>query len=73
MFFHEFCKVFKNTYFAEYMRTVASESKRYQVYMFLSEVRLEEENQYKECKNYLRITSEYFDELFVYAKDHIMK
>ena len=70
MFFREFREVFKNTYFAEYVRTVASESKRYYVYIFLFEVRLEE---WEEYKNYLRITSEYFDELFVLAKDDIVK
>ena len=34
------------------------------------EVRLEEE---EECKNYLRITSEYLDELFELLKDDVRK
>ena len=56
----EFCevfsKVFKNTYFVEYLRTVASESaSEYYVYIFLSEFRSEEEEE--EYENYLRITS----------------
>ena len=57
----EFCDVFKNTYFVEYLRTAASESGRYKVYIFLSEVRLKEEGEYE---NYLRITRECFDKLF---------
>ena len=35
------------------------------MYIFLSKVRLEEE---EESKNYMRITPEYFDELFVHVK-----
>ena len=40
------------------------------MYIFLSEVGLEEEKQYK---HYLRINPECFDELFVLAKDNITK
>ena len=40
------------------------------MYFALSEVRLEED---QECKNYLRITPEYLDELFVRIKDDIAK
>ena len=61
MFSCEFCNVFKNTYFVEYHRTAASESGKYKVYVFLSEVHLKEEEEYE---NYLRITREYFDKLF---------
>ena len=39
------------------------------MYIFLSEVYLEE----KKYKSYLRITSECFDELFVFAEDNIAK
>ena len=42
-FSHEFCEVFKNTY----LRTDASESVRYEVYILLSESLLEEEKEYK--------------------------
>ena len=66
----EFCEIFKNNYFVEYPQTVASESVRYWVYFALSEVRLEED---QDCKNYLRITPEYLDELFVRIKDDIAK
>ena len=65
----EFCEVFKNIIFIEYLETAASEFGRYYVYIFLFEVRLEEE----EDKNYLRMTFECFDELFVLAKDYITK
>ena len=43
VFSHEFCEVFKNTY----LRTDASESVRYEVYILLSESLLEEEKEYK--------------------------
>ena len=65
----EFCEVFKNIYFIEYLGTTASELGRYYVHIFLFEVRLEEE----EHKNYLRITPECFDKLFVLAKNVITK
>ena len=38
MFSCEFCEVFKNTYFAEYLLTVASESVTYWMYTFFSEI-----------------------------------
>ena len=41
-----------------------------QIYILLSEVRLEEEEEYK---SYLRIIPEYFDELFEILKDGITK
>ena len=41
------------------------------MYIDLSEVRLEEEEE--EYKNYLRVTPECFDELFLLAKDNITK
>ena len=62
------CYVFKYTYFVEYLLTVASEEFRYQVYILLSEVHLEEEEEYK---NILRVTPECFVEIFVFAKDKI--
>ena len=62
------CYVFKHTYFVEYLLTVASEEFRYQVYILLSEVHLEEEEEYK---NILRVTPECFVEIFVFAKDKI--
>ena len=40
------------------------------MYILLSEVHLEEE---EEFKNYLRITSECFDELFVIGRDNNIK
>ena len=40
------------------------------MYILLSEVHLEEEEEYK---NYLRITSECFDELFVIGRDNNIK
>ena len=43
---------------------------RYQVYIFLSEVHLEEKEEYK---NYLGITPKYFNKLFVLVKDNITK
>ena len=43
MFSHEFCEVLKNTY----LRTDASESVRYELYILLSECRLEEGKEYK--------------------------
>ena len=70
MFSCEFCDAFKNTYFVGYLRTIASESVRYYVYIFLSEVCLEEEEEYR---NYLRITPECFDALFALVKDDITK
>ena len=70
MFFCEFCEVFRNAYFVACLRRAASEPVRCYVYILLSEVRLEEE---KEYKNYLRITPEYFDELFVLMKDGMTK
>ena len=66
----EFCVLFTNTYFVEYLRMVTSESVMYSVYIFLSEVRLEEEEEYK---NYLRIASQCFDKLFVLVKGDITK
>ena len=66
----EFCEVFRNTYFVEYLQTVASESVTYQVYIFLSEARLEEEGEYE---NHLSINPECVDELFVLLKDDIIK
>ena len=40
------------------------------MYILLSEVHLEEEEEYK---NYLRITSECFDELFLIGRDNNIK
>ena len=40
------------------------------MYIFLSEIHLQEE---VENKKYLRITPEYFDKLFLLAKNHITK
>ena len=68
--FCEFCEIFKNVYFVEHLLTAASELDRYQVYTVMFEVRLEEE---EESKNYLRITSEYLDELFELLKDDVRK
>ena len=34
VFFSEFCKVSKNSYFVEYLQTATSELVRYQVYIF---------------------------------------
>ena len=59
MFSCEFREVFKNTYFVEYMRKAVSESAGYNVHILQSEVRLEEEGEYK---HYLRI------HLFFYKK-----
>ena len=70
LFCNEFCEVFKNTYFVEYLRTAASESVRYKVYILLSEACLAEEGEYK---NYLRIIPECFNQLFVILKDNITK
>ena len=64
------CKDFKNIHFVEYLQMAASESVRYQMYIFLSEVCLQEEEEYN---NYLRITPECFDELFVLVKGDITK
>ena len=63
-----FFEVFKNTYFVEYLQTAASDLVRYQVYIFLSEVHLEEEEEYS---NYFRMTPKCFDKLFVLAKGGI--
>ena len=49
----------------------ASESVRYWVHTFLVEVRLEEEEE--ECQNYLKITPECFDKLFILMNDDITK
>ena len=69
----EFCKAFQNTCIIEYLPpTGASESVRYWVHTFLVEVRLEEEEE-EECKNYLKITPECFDKLFILMKDDITK
>ena len=43
VFSYEFCEVFENTY----LRTDASESVSYEVYILLSESLLEEEKEYK--------------------------
>ena len=61
LFSCEFCEVFRNIYFVEYLRTAVSELIRYKVYIFLSEVRLEEKVGYK---SYLRIRPDYVNELF---------
>ena len=58
---------FKSTYFVERLQTPASELVRY---YSLSEVCLEEEEEYK---NYLRMIPECFDDLFVLVKDDITK
>ena len=70
VFSFEFFEVFKNTYFVEYLLTAAFELASYKVYIFLSEVHLEEE---KEYKNLFRMTPECFDKLFVLSKDNITK
>ena len=65
-----FTKFFSNTYFVESLQTAASESVRYQVYILLTEVHLVEEEGYK---NYLRITTEWFDKPFVLMKGDVTK
>ena len=57
---------FKKQLFLEYLRTAASESVWYLVFTLLSDVHLEEKEEYK---NYLRITPECFNKLFVLVKD----
>ena len=66
----EFCEVSKNIYFAEYLRMAAFELVRCYVYIFHFEVWVEEE---EDDKNYLSITPEFFDKLFVLAKEDITK
>ena len=65
MFSSEFYEVFDTTYFVEYLQTAASELVSYQAHILLSEVRLEEEEYIRVYKNYLRMTPEFFDKLFV--------
>ena len=62
VFYCEFCEIFKNIYFVEYLRMTVSQLVRYEVYIFLPKVRLEEEEEYKK-------TPECFDELFVVVKN----
>ena len=62
MYSSEFCEVLKNTY----LRTAAPESGRYQVYILLSECRLEEK---KDNKSEDKRT-ECFGELFVLVNDN---
>ena len=50
------------------LQTVTPESVRYQVYIFPSEVRLQEKEDYQ---NYSRITPECFDKIFVLLKDDV--
>ena len=71
MFFPmNFANSFKSTYFVEYRLIIAYESVRYHMYIFLSEVHLEEKEEYK---HYLRITLRCFDKLFLLMKDDITK
>ena len=70
MFFCEFFKDFKNTYFVKLLRTAASELVRCYVYILLFEIHLEGEEEYKK---YWRITPECFDKLFGVLKDDITK
>ena len=63
-------RVFKDTYYVEYLQTAASESVRYWVYILLSEVHLEDGEEYG---RYLRITTECFYKLFVLVKDNTTK
>ena len=65
VFSSEFYEVFDTTYFVEYLQTAASELVSYQAHILLSEVRLEEEDYIRVYKNYLRMTPEFFDKLFV--------
>ena len=65
VFSSEFYEVFDTTYFVEYLQTAASELVSYQAHILLSEVRLEEEEYIRVYKNYLRMTPEFFDKLFV--------
>ena len=65
MFSSEFYEVFDTTYFVEYLQTAASELVSYQAHILLSEVRLEEEEYIRVYKNYLRMTPEFFNKLFV--------
>ena len=61
LFSCEFCEVFRNIHFVEYLRTAVSELVRYKVYIFHSEVCLEEKVGYK---SYLRIRPDHVNELF---------
>ena len=61
-------KFLRTPIFVKYLQTVASELVRYFVYIFLSQVYLQEKQEYE---NYLRITPECFDEFFVLFKDDI--
>ena len=70
VFSSEFSEVVKNICFVESLWTASSESVMYKVYIFLSEVCLKEEEEYKK---YLRITAEWFDKLFVLQKVDITK
>ena len=63
------CEVFENTYFVEYLE-IAFESVRYLVHIFISKVHSEEKEEYE---NYLRITTECFDELFVLVKNNFTR
>ena len=65
MFSSEFYEVFDTTYFVEYLQAAASELVSHQAHILLSEVRLEEEEYIRVYKNYLRMTPEFFDKLFV--------
>ena len=65
MFSSEFYEVFDTTYFVEYLQAAASELVSYQAHILLSEVRLEEEEYIRVYENYLRMTPEFFDKLFV--------
>ena len=65
VFSSEFYEVFDTTYFVEYLQTAASELVSYQAHILLSEVRLEEEEYIRVYKNYLRMTPEFFNKLFV--------
>ena len=65
VFSSEFYEVFDTTHFVEYLQTAASELVSYQAHILLSEVRLEEEEYIRVYKNYLRMTPEFFDKLFV--------
>ena len=65
--FENLCKIQRKIPVLDYQYFVLS----YQVYIFLSEARLEKGE--VEHKNYLRITPECFDDLILLMKDDITK
>ena len=72
MFSCEFCEVFKNIYFVEYLRTAATELGircKYSYLALWSPFRGVE----RVYKIYLKMISECFDELYVLVKNNITK